>query len=283
MSKLRVGVIGLGYWGPNLVRNLKKIKEVEVKAIADISTQRLGELSNDYPAISIVTKDPYELINSGEIDAVIIATPVRTHFKLAKKSLESGKHVLVEKPMTSKVSEAEELIYLALRKKLILMVDHTFVYSAQVKKIKELIDKGDIGKLYYIDSTRINLGLFQSDINVIWDLAPHDFSIINHLVGKKPLSLSTHGINHPEDTGVGLAIGKSYFWIGKHSEVKGKNKDPYRMMFNIEVGSVEKEYKMLKEKGVKFIAKPFKAPTFDLYFATFVDLDGNIGQIVGKH
>lgn len=199
MSRLRVGIIGLGYWGPNLVRNFNKVKEVEVKAVADLSTQNLRELSNDYPFISIATNDPYELINSSEIDAVVIATPVQTHFKLAKKSLESGKHVLVEKPITSKVSEAEELINLASRKKLILMVDHTFVYSAPVKKIKELIDRGNIGKLHYIDSTRINLGLFQSDINVVWDLAPHDFSIINYLIGKKPLSLSTHGINHPED------------------------------------------------------------------------------------
>jgi len=198
--KLRVGIIGLGYWGPNLVRNFYKIPEVEVAAVADLSKERLEKIAQDYPSIKILTKKPSDIFKSKDIDAVVVATPVHTHFKLALGALAAGKHVLVEKPMTRTVSEAERLIETASKKNLILMVDHTFVYSPPVKKIKELIEKGSLGRLHYIDSTRINLGLFQSDINVIWDLAPHDFSIINYLVGRKPQSLAAYGIKHPVDT-----------------------------------------------------------------------------------
>src|SRR4030067_3275521 len=182
--KLKVGVIGLGYWGPNLVRNFYKIPEVEVVAVADLSKERLGKIALDYPSIKILTKKASDIFKSKEIDAVVIATPVHTHFKLTHEALAAGRHVLVEKPMTKTVPEAERLIETAAKKNLILMVDHTFVYSPPVKKIKEIIERGSLGRLHYIDSTRINLGLFQSDINVIWDLATHYFIIIDYLVGR---------------------------------------------------------------------------------------------------
>ncbi len=203
--KLRVGVIGLGYWGPNLVRNFYKTPEVAVTSVADLSKKQLDKIAKDYPSVGMLTTNYKKLLKSTKVDAVAIATPVFTHFQIAKNALEAGKHVLIEKPMTSSVVEAEELINLAAKKNLILMVDHTFVYTSPVRKIKELLDSGEMGDLHYIDSTRINLGLFQSDINVVWDLAPHDFSIINFLIGKKPESLSAHGIKHPQDSKESLA------------------------------------------------------------------------------
>ncbi|MDP2671613.1 MAG: Gfo/Idh/MocA family oxidoreductase [bacterium] len=205
MSRIVLGFIGLGYWGPNLIRNFHKQEGVRVKTVADLSEDRLAKIKGDFPSIARTTTNYQDLLNDKEIEAIVIATPVSSHFQLAKEALEAGKHVLVEKPMTATVAQAEELLEIAKRKKLTLMVDHTFLFSPQVEKIKELVDSGELGQLHYIDSTRINLGLFQSDINVVWDLAPHDFSIVNHLIGKKPISLSAQGFKHPGDSKEAIA------------------------------------------------------------------------------
>jgi predicted dehydrogenase len=192
---IKLGIIGFGYWGPNLVRNFSGNKNFQVIKVADSRQERLNIVNRQYPSI-VTVLDPDEIINDPEIDAVAIATPVFTHYKLAKGALLNGKHVVLEKPMTSSSAEAEELIELALAKGLSLMVDHTFLYTGAVQKIKQLIDQDTIGQVKYLDSTRINLGLFQPDINVLWDLAPHDISIMAHLVNEKPYSLNASGVSH---------------------------------------------------------------------------------------
>jgi len=192
---IKLGIIGYGYWGPNLVRNFSNQKEGIVTVIAESKIDNHVQIAKLYPNISIVN-DAIELINNVNIDAVVIATPVFSHYILAKAALSSGKHVLLEKPMTASVDESKELIDLAKSKGLVLMVDHTFLYTGAVQKMKSLIDDNQLGKLQYFDSTRINLGLFQPDVNVLWDLAPHDISILNFLVNKKPYSVNATGVSH---------------------------------------------------------------------------------------
>jgi len=192
---IKIGILGYGYWGPNLVRNFYGNKKFQIVKIADSRQERLDTVKRNYPQVE-TTLYPDDIINDSLIDAVAIATPVFTHFKFAKASLVQGKHVLLEKPMTSASHEAEELIELAEKRKLSLMVDHTFLYTAAVQKMKQLIDDDMIGKVKYLDSTRINLGLFQPDINVLWDLAPHDISILTHLISEKPYSLNATGVSH---------------------------------------------------------------------------------------
>jgi predicted dehydrogenase len=195
---LNIGIIGYGYWGPNLVRNFSAQAGCKVKCVADGRSERLAIVNKMYPGIdTVLTAD--ELINDTSIDAVVIATPVFTHFDLAKKALLNGKHVLLEKPMAASVSEAEQLIEIAAKKGLTLMVDHTFLYTGAVQKIKELVDSGSIGVLEYFDSVRINLGLFQPDVNVLWDLAPHDISILTYLVKDMPYSINATGISHTKN------------------------------------------------------------------------------------
>lgn len=195
MSTIRIGVIGYGYWGPNLVRNFFSANDCTVKAVADARPERLALLAKVFPTVNGV-KDADEVIKDPEIDAVVVATSVFSHFPLAKRALENGKHVLIEKPMTASVAEANELINLAAQKGLTLMVDHTFLYTGAVQKMKEIIESGAIGTPRYFDSTRINLGLFQPDINVLWDLAPHDISILTYLVDSEPCSINATGISH---------------------------------------------------------------------------------------
>ncbi len=195
MANINIGVIGYGYWGPNIVRNFFSAANCTVKAVADGRPERLAVLAKVFPSINGV-KTAEEIINDTEIDAVVVATPVFTHFTLAKKALENGKHVLIEKPMTSTVAEAEELIELAAKKGLTLMADHTFLYTGAVQKMKELVDNGMVGTLRYFDSSRINLGLFQPDVNVLWDLAPHDISILTYLITETPVSINATGISH---------------------------------------------------------------------------------------
>src|SRR5688572_9207999 len=187
MGTINVGVIGYGYWGPNIVRNFFSAANCTVKTVADGRPERLAVLAKIFPTINGVAKAE-DIINDTSIDAVVIATPVFTHFALAKKALENGKHVLIEKPMTSTVAEAEELIELAEKKGLTLMADHTFLYTGAVQKMKELIEDKTIGEPQYFDSSRINLGLFQPDVNVLWDLAPHDISILTYLITETPMS-----------------------------------------------------------------------------------------------
>jgi len=194
-APLRVGVVGYGYWGPNIVRNLSMLDGCELLAVCDKSAASLKRASRTCPGVQLMT-DAAELLRSPEIDVVAIVTPVMTHFELAKTALENGKHVFVEKPFTSTSGQAEELIELAARNHLQIMVDHTFLFSGAVRKIRQLLDDGTLGPLYYFDSTRVNLGLFQHDVSVVWDLAPHDLSIMDYLVNAKPEAVVATGASH---------------------------------------------------------------------------------------
>ncbi len=192
---VNVGVIGYGYWGPNVARNFHSAAGAKLIAVSDLSDKRLGVAQANYPFIKAV-KDPMELIGSTDVDAVAIVTPVFAHYELAKAALHAGKHIFVEKPFTSTSAQAQELVDLAGKKELRIMVDHTFLFTGAVKKIKELIEGGELGKLLFYDSVRVNLGLFQHDVNVIWDLAPHDLSIMSHVINQKPVAISAHGSVH---------------------------------------------------------------------------------------
>lgn len=192
---IKCAIIGYGYWGPNLVRNFAATPNTLVHTVADLRPERLALVSKAYPSIQ-VTSDIDSLWSNPEIDAVIIATPVFTHFELARKALKAGKHVLLEKPMTDTVAHAEELIALSKEHGKVLMVDHTFLYTSAVHKMKSLIDSGELGAVKYFDSTRINLGLIQQDVNVLWDLAPHDISILDYLIAESPTSVQATGISH---------------------------------------------------------------------------------------
>ncbi len=194
-STVSIGVIGYGYWGPQIVRNFSGIDGCQVAIVSDKSTEALRRMRQAYPGID-VTSDAGDILSSSSIDAVAVVTPVWTHFALAKTALENGKHVFVEKPFTSTVAQAEALIELAEKRNLQIMVDHTFLFTGAVKKIHELISAGSLGNLYYYDSTRVNLGLFQHDVNVIWDLAPHDLSIMDHLITKEAEAIVATGEKH---------------------------------------------------------------------------------------
>ena len=195
MSQVKVGVIGYGYWGPNVVRNLFALEACEVTAIADRNPAALQKARRTYPGLHVTT-DANEILTSPDIDAVAIITPVWTHYELARTALENGKHVFVEKPFTSTSGQAEALIELAERRNLRIMVDHTFLFTGAVKKIGELIDAGALGPLLYFDSSRINLGLFQHDVSVIWDLAPHDLAIMDHVIRDTPEAVVATGGTH---------------------------------------------------------------------------------------
>jgi predicted dehydrogenase len=192
---IRIGVIGYGYWGPNIVRNFRGLDGCQVTGVCDKNRAALGRAKQTYPDLTITT-EPQDLLTSPHIDAIAVITPVWTHFDLAKTALENGKHVFVEKPFTSHSQQAEELIELAARKNLHIMVDHTFIFTGAVRKIRQLIEEGTLGDLYYYDSTRVNLGLFQHDVNVVWDLAPHDLSIMDFLIREKPEAVLATGERH---------------------------------------------------------------------------------------
>ena len=192
---INVGLIGFGYWGPNLARNFNLNPDLQLSAICDFSSDRLEAAAKHYPRVNLY-KDLNEFYNDTALDAIAIATPVATHYKLAKNALLTGRHVWLEKPMTETVPQAEELIEIARQKKKVLLVDHTFVYTGAVRKIKEVIEKGELGDLVYYDSTRVNLGLFQQDVSVIWDLAPHDISIMDYLMPFKKIEVSATGSHY---------------------------------------------------------------------------------------
>jgi predicted dehydrogenase len=195
---IKIGVLGYGYWGPNIVRNFHGQERSRVVTVCDQSPKALQRVRQSYPDMH-VTSDSTELLRAKDIDAVAVITPVGTHYELAKAALQNGKHVFVEKPFTCTSSQAEELIELADRKNLKIMVDHTFLFTGAVKRIRQFIDDGTLGDLYYYDSTRVNLGLVQHDVNVIWDLAPHDLSIMNYLIKEKPQAVVATGENHVND------------------------------------------------------------------------------------
>ena len=192
---IRIGVIGYGYWGPNIVRNLHAVNGVEIAAICDKSAVNCERASRAHPNVHVTT-DTSEVLWSTDIDAIAVITPVWTHFDLAKSALLSGKHVFIEKPFTSTSQQAEELIEIAEKNGLTIMVDHTFLFTGAVRKIRQLVEENALGKLYYYDSTRVNLGLFQHDVNVLWDLAPHDLSIVDHLIGQRPEAIVATGASH---------------------------------------------------------------------------------------
>lgn len=193
---LSVGIVGLGYWGPNLLRNFAALSDCRVKYGCDVQQDNLEKMRRKYPAVTYTT-DVRDLLKDKDLAAMIIATPTETHFALAKAALDAGKHVLLEKPMTKTCAEAEELVKIAARKNVQLLVDHTFVYTSAVQKIQELVRSGEIGNLHYFDSTRINLGLIQKDVNVLWDLAIHDLSILSTIYDLGTLeTLYAHGGSH---------------------------------------------------------------------------------------
>src|SRR5205809_1479407 len=197
MGAITIGVIGCGYWGPNLLRNIAENETAELRWICDADDARLAAMGRRYPAAQTTT-DYQKLLADPKLDAIAVVTPVATHFPIAKQALLAGKHLLVEKPLTATVHEAEELNELAERNQRTLMVDHTFVYTGAVRKMKEIVSSGDLGQLLYFDSVRINLGLFQPDINVLWDLAPHDLSIMDYLIERQPDAVSAIGSCHIE-------------------------------------------------------------------------------------
>ena len=192
---IKAGVIGYGYWGPNLVRNFMEAPGATVAAVCDLRTERLAPLQLRYPTIKTV-KDTSELFNDPSLDAIVIATPVASHFELAMAALRADKHVLVEKPLAANSEQSLQLIAEASRRQRVLMVDHTFVYTAAVRKIRELINSNALGDIYYYDAVRVNLGLFQHDVNVIWDLAIHDLSIMDYVLPQKAVAVSATGISH---------------------------------------------------------------------------------------
>ncbi len=207
---IRIGVIGYGYWGPNLARNFAETADCEVAGIADSRVERLSQALRRHPAAA-VTADATELLENPKVDAIAIATPVATHFDLAMAALAAGKHVFVEKPVTTTSEEALRLIEEAERRRLTLMVDHTFLYTPAVRKIRELCVCGSVGALYYYDAVRVNLGLFQHDINVLWDLAVHDLSIMDFLLPEAPCAVSATGIRHVADRGEDIAYLTLFF------------------------------------------------------------------------
>ncbi|MFZ0806341.1 MAG: Gfo/Idh/MocA family oxidoreductase [Candidatus Sulfotelmatobacter sp.] len=192
---IRIGVVGCGYWGPNLVRNFVETQGAQVACVSDLRADRLKLVSSRYPAVQ-TTQNFRELMENPAIDAVAIATPVSTHYELALRALQEGKHVLVEKPLASNTDQVQRLMDVARKRNLVLMVDHTFVYTGAVRKIRELVDSGGLGEIYYYDSVRVNLGLFQHDVNVLWDLAVHDLSIMDYVLPFRPCAVSAAGLSH---------------------------------------------------------------------------------------
>lgn len=205
-----IGVIGYGYWGPNLVRNFADAENARVVMVADLRSERLRLAGIRYPSIKLTTNYE-ELISNPAVDAVVIATPVSTHFDLGYKALQAGKHVLVEKPLTSTSHQAKRLIEEAKRRQVVLMVDHTFVYTGAVRKIKDLVQRGELGEIYYYDSVRVNLGLFQHDVNVIWDLAVHDLAIMDYVLPSHPVAVLATGVSHVPETPENIAYITLFF------------------------------------------------------------------------
>jgi predicted dehydrogenase len=201
---INIGVIGYGYWGPNLVRNFAEVSRVKLASVADFSPDKLGLVQRRFPTIKATT-DFQEIVRDPEIDAIAIATPVTTHFELGMAVLKAGKHLWLEKPMTETSLQARQLVEEAEKRKRVLFVDHTFVYTGAVRKMHEIVASGELGKIYYYDSSRVNLGLFQHDVNVISDLGVHDFSILDHLLKEHPNAVSAAGINHFPGTPENLA------------------------------------------------------------------------------
>jgi len=209
----KVAIVGYGYWGPNLLRNFSECPRATVTAVSDFRPHRLEAAARRYPAVTICTQ-ARDVLSDPDVDAVAIATPVESHFELAMEALHNDKHVLVEKPMTQTVAQARELVEEADRRGRVLMVDHTFIYTGAVRKIRELVEADELGRIYYYDSSRINLGLFQHDVDVVWDLAVHDFAILDYVIEERPVSVAAHGVAHVEGRPENLAYVTLFFASG---------------------------------------------------------------------
>ena len=306
MRTVRVGVIGCGYWGPNLVRNFARHPHSQVEAVCDARYERAARLGGEY-RVPMITDRPNDLLRAPELDLVVIATPSCTHHPLVKAALEAGKHVLVMKPLATRVADAEALCQLAERQGLLLAVDHTFVFTGAVRRMKQLIQAGDIGDLYYFDSVRINLGLFQTDVNVVWDLAPHDVAIMDYLIGQEPIAVSATGASHGGSPTENIAyvtvryqgslIGHVHVnWLApakvRRTIVGGSKKmmiyddmEPseklkvYDKGFSIATDlSVEKEYQLM----ISYRSGDMHAPQLDTREALAVEADNVIDAINGK-
>lgn len=293
---LNIGVIGYGYWGPNLVRNFSELTDARVHTVADLNPKALETVARRYPATK-VTSDAQALINDPEIDAVAIATPVATHFSLAMAALRAGKHVWLEKPMTETSMQARALIEEANKRGLILHVDHTFVYTGPVRKMRELVQGGELGKVLYFDSSRVNLGLFQRDVNVIADLAVHDFSILDYVFGQHPTAVSAAGINHYPGTPENLAFITLFYETGFIAHVNVSWLAPVKLR-SIMIGGTEKmitfdelqpsEKLKIYDKGVSFTDDPAKIHEMRVGYRTgdmwAPKVDGSEALLVeGKH
>ena len=270
MKTTNVAVIGCGYWGPNLIRNFSHISSCNMYMCCDLDENRLKRMKTLYPSIE-TRKDYQDMVSLDEVDAVAIATPVRTHYEIAKNCLNAGKHVMIEKPITSSVAECNELIRLAKEKQKVLMVGHTFEYTASVNKIKEIFESGELGDILYIASTRVNLGLFQDDINVVWDLAPHDISIMLYLLGKIPVSVNAQGKAHYKRNIEDVAWVSMNFDDGLIAFLHNSWLDPYKIRKMTLVGSK----KMLvyddieTNEKIKIFDKCIKVPPYYDTFAEF--------------
>ncbi len=232
---IKIGVIGCGYWGPNLIRNFNSLSSCDMQICCDMQEDRLSRIQSLFP--NVLTTNNHEDLLHSDLDAVAIATPVWTHYPLAKSFLEAGKHVFVEKPLTRSAVECQELIELAESKGLILMVGHTFEYTAAVNKIKEIVESGELGEILYVNSTRVNLGLFQQDINVIWDLAPHDISIITYVLEQEPVMVNAQGMSHFKEGIEDVAMTTMTFDTGTIAFVRNSWIDPNKVRSMIFVGS----------------------------------------------
>lgn len=293
---LNIGVIGYGYWGPNLVRNFSELTDARVHTVADLNPKALETVARRYPATK-VTSDAMAMIRDPEIDAVAIATPVSTHFSLAMAALRAGKHVWLEKPMTETSLQARALIEEAQKRGLTLHVDHTFVYTGPVKKMREMVKNGELGKTLYYDSTRVNLGLFQRDVNVIADLAVHDFSIIDYVFEQHPIAVSASGINHYPGTPENLAFITLFYETGFIAHVNVSWLAPVKIR-SIIIGGTEKmitfdelqpsEKLKIYDKGVSFTDDPAKIHEMRVGYRTgdmwAPKVDGSEALLVeGKH
>jgi len=266
---MKIAVIGCGYWGPNLVRNYIQSNKVQELFCCDLDPKRLARMKNLYPTVTAIT-DYKELLGVPDLDAVAIATPVHAHYPIAKDFLGAGKHVFVEKPFTNSYETALELVKLAEENKRVLMVGHTFEYTAAVNKIKEIVESGELGKIFYISCTRVNLGLFQPDINVVWDLAPHDISTIIYIMGETPVSVNSQGMAHFKPGIEDVATTTLNFRNGLIAFIHNSWLDPNKMRRTTMVGS----RKMLvyddieNQEKIKIYDKGVDVPP---YYDTFAD------------
>lgn len=261
---IRIGIIGYGYWGPNLVRNFAETPGLTVAAVADLDGRQLELVQRRFPAVK-TTSDFRELLNDPSIDAIAVATPVSTHFELGMAALRAGKHLWMEKPMTETLAQARQLVDEAERRNLTLIVDHTFIYTGAVAKMQELIQKDELGRIYYYDSIRVNLGLFQRDVSVISDLAVHDFSILDHLLGDHPVAVSASGTNHFPGTPENLAYVTLFYDSGTIAHVNVSWLAPVKVRQILIGGSkkmityddVEPSEKIkVYDKGIRFTDDP---------------------------